>query len=560
MVGVSLLPIALNLRLIQARSDWNSIELVVATATVGAKCPCCGWLSRRVHGRYVRHLTDAPLRQVQVSVELHVRKFHCDNPGCDRSIFVERVVGFAESYARRTVQLDELLSLVAFANGGECGSRVAAEMRIMISPQSLLRLIRRRGVGATVCGRVLGIDDWSFAKRKRYGSLIVDLEEHRVVDLLPDRLAETVSAWMKAHPGIEIVSRDRGDNFIAGVTEGAPEARQVADRWHLHHNLGEMLKRVVERHLSELHKLIRDRWREQAHTKAQMPKSIGAQFYKVESAEERELRERDDRYGHRHELIHGLAREGKSRSAIADLTHLDRVTVRRILNTPEYTGVPQRGQRPSSIDAFKDYIAERMAHADGDINAVQLFKEIAAQGFTGVYATVWRMVRRLARHSAHPAPAPSETLASNATMIVQRPQSRSITLPMPTVFEITRWLMDKTHALTTEQTDLLQQWLTVVPAVNAGRDAARGFTEILTKRQSDQLDRWIATASASTVTTLRQFAKGIQADHDAVLAALQLPWSSAQLEGQVNRLKVIKRQMYGRAKFDLLKIRVMTKV
>jgi transposase len=559
MLGVSLLPTASNIRLIQARSDWNSIELVVATATVGAMCPCCGRLSRRVHSRYIRRLTDAPLRQVQVSVALHVRKFHCDNPGCNRSIFVERVTGFAESYARRTVQLDELLSLIAFANGGECGSRVAAEMCITISPQSLLRLIRRRGVGTIVGGRVLGIDDWSFAKRKRYGSLIVDLEGHRVVDLLPDRLAETVSAWMKAHPGIEIVSRDRGDNFIAGVTEGAPDARQVADRWHLHHNLGEMLKRLVERHLSELHTLIRDHWRwseqtEQTDTKAPAPapKPIGSQFYKSESGDERELRERDERYRHRHELVHSLAREGKSGREIADLTHLSRNTVRSILSKPEYVGAPQRGQRRSSIDPFKDYIAQRIAH--GCINALQLFKEIAAQGFTGVYETVWRRVRRTARQAA----LQSGQLFPNSMTIAHRPSCAN--LPMPAVFEITRWLMDKTHTLTTQQTDLLQQWLALVPAVSAGRDAAHRFTEILTKRQSEQLDDWIADATTSTVTTLRQFAKGIQADHDAVLAALQLPWSNAQLEGQVNRLKVIKRQMYGRAKFDLLKIRVMTKV
>jgi len=264
MLGATFLPTASNIRLIQVRSGWNSLEWVVSTATVGARYPYCGCVSRRIHSRYVRHLADAALRQIQVSIELHVRKFYCDKLGCERSIFTERVAGLAESYARRTIQLDELLRLIAFANGGECGSRVAAEMRMPVSPQTLIGLIRRHGAGAIVCGSVLGIDDWSFAKRKRYGSLIVDLEEHRVVDLLPDRLATTVSEWMKARPNIEVVSRDRGDNFIAGVTEGAPNSRQVADRWHLHHNLGEMLKRLVERHLVELHKLIQMRRREQA--------------------------------------------------------------------------------------------------------------------------------------------------------------------------------------------------------------------------------------------------------------------------------------------------------
>jgi hypothetical protein len=268
MLGPTLLPHAPNIRLIQVRADWDRIDLVIATATLGAICPCCGRVSRRVHSRYVRRLADLPLRRVQVSVELHVRRFYCDTLGCEHSIFAERVTGFAERYARRTIQLDEMLRLIAFANGGECGARVARELSMAISPQSLLRLIRRHGVGAVMCGQIIGIDDWAFAKRQRYGAMVVDLEAHRVVELLLEQSAEVVREWMQAHLGLEIVARDRGDTIIAGVTAGAPAARQVADRWQLHHNLGELLKRLVERHLGELHTLIRSRWREREPTAA----------------------------------------------------------------------------------------------------------------------------------------------------------------------------------------------------------------------------------------------------------------------------------------------------
>lgn len=554
MLGPTLLPHAANLRLIQVRADWDRIDLVIATATLGAICPCCGRVSRRVHSRYVRRLADLPLRRVQVGVELHVRRFYCDALGCERSIFVERVTGFAERYARRTIQLDEVLRLIAFANGGECGARVARELSMAISPQSLLRLIRRHDVAAIVCGQIIGIDDWAFAKRRCYGAMVVDLEAHRVVDLLPERSADVVREWMQAHPGLEIVARDRGDSFIAGVTAGAPAARQVADRWHLHHNLGEMLKRLVERHLGELHTLIRSRWREQvaviqderttAADAQAMP--LDVHLSRGETADERRQRECNARYQQRHDLVHALAREGKSRSAIARLTQLDRKTVRTILSRSEYTGVPQRGQRPSPIDPFKDYIAQRMA--EGCVNANQLFSELREKGFTGVYGTVWRMIRRLMRQS--PGRVPTSLTAAPAEA---QPA-------IPTAFEITRWLLDKAHALTAQQLTLVQAWVDASPDLQAGRDAARRFTEILTERRADQLDAWIAEALASSVGGVKRFAKGIQADYDAVLAALQLPWSTAQLEGQVNRLKVIKRQMYGRAKFDLLKIRVMTKV
>ena len=447
-------------------------------------------------------------------------------------------------------------------------------MQIAISPQSLLRLIRRQGAGAIVCGRVIGIDDWAFAKRKRYGSLIVDLKAHQVVDVLPDRLADTVATWMKAHPGIEVVTRDRGENFIAGVTQGAPDAQQVADRWHLHHNLGEMLKRLVEGHLKSLHKLIQDRWRQQTQTQAQAeaqaPMPIRARFHKVESTDERDRRENTERYRQRHEMVHSLARQGKSRRAISRMTGLSRNTIKRILSTPEFQGVAQRGSHHSSIDPYRDFLAGRLAQ--GCYNALQLFKEIKAQGFTGSYSTVWHLVRGQAfpmssaspaSPEQHPQPTPSATTAT-----AQQPSPslspRPTHSPIPSTFDIIRWLLNKVHNLTSVQIEVLQAWLEATPAVKAGRDAAQRFTEILTKRQTsdlaDALNTWIADATVSTVSCIKQFGKGIKADYDAVLAALQLQLSNAQLEGQVNRLKLIKRQMYGRAKFDLLKIRVMTKV
>jgi transposase len=315
----------------------------------------------------------------------------------------------------------------------------------------------------------------------------------------------------------------------------------------LHHNLGEMLKRLVEQHLSELHRLFRDHWRDPVNTKSENANASHSHFYKGESGAEREQRDNHERYRQRHEMVHALARADRSVREIAKITGLARTTVQSILNTPTYTGVPQRGPCSSPIDRHRDFIAQNVAA--GRINAVQLYKEIQTQGFTGVYSTVWRLVRCLARQSGQ--------LATNGP-VVNQPRPSAISLP--SVFEVVQWLMDKQHTLTPEQTGFLKQWLGSMPAVQDGRDAAQRFTEILTERLPEKLEAWVAKAATSSSSVIRGFAKGIKADYDAVLAALQLPWSNAQLEGQVNRLKVIKRVMYGRAKFDLLKIRVMTKI
>jgi hypothetical protein len=228
-----------------------------------------------------------------------------------------------------------------------------------------------------------------------------------------------------------------------------------------------MLKRLVERHLGELHTLIRSRWREQAAaiqdermTAADaQAKPLDVHLFRGETADERHQRECNARYRQRHDLVHALAREGKSRSAIARLTQLDRKTVRTILSRSEYTGVPQRGQRPSPIDPFKAYIAHRMA--EGCVNANQLFGELREKGFTGVYGTVWRMIRRLMRQS--PALVPPSLTAAPAEA---QPA-------IPTAFEITRWLLDKAHTLTAQQLTLVQAWVDASPDLQAGRDAAR---------------------------------------------------------------------------------------
>ena len=252
MFSVPILPVTTGIQLIQLCTQGNDVVAVMTTTPYAARCPQCNQLSRHVHSHYVRRLTELPWGRVVVRIELHTRRFFCRTLGCLRWVFTERIPGLTAPYGRRTHALTETLHLVALAAGGEGGSRLADALRMGTSPDTLLRLLRRGGLPARTSPRVIGVDDWAYRKGKRYGTLVIDLESHRPINLLPDRTAESWAAWLQDHPSVEIVSRDRGDIYAHGTTLGAPHARQVADRWHLHHNLVEAVQRVVERHHGQL--------------------------------------------------------------------------------------------------------------------------------------------------------------------------------------------------------------------------------------------------------------------------------------------------------------------
>jgi transposase len=230
------------LHLVRLEADKQSILAVVATTSSEALCPLCQCRSESVHSRYVRCVADLPWAGWAVHLELHVRRFFCQNKACVRQIFTERLPSVVAPYARCTLRLCDLFTLIGFALGGEAGKRLVDGMGLETSPDRLLRLIREQQESQVPTPRVLGVDDFSFCRRRSYGAILIDLQRRVPIDLLPDREAETFKKWLLAHPGVEIISRDRGGSFAEGARQGAPQARQIADRWHVLANLSETMK------------------------------------------------------------------------------------------------------------------------------------------------------------------------------------------------------------------------------------------------------------------------------------------------------------------------------
>lgn len=225
----------------------TTVDLVLRSAESEATCPACGQSSHTIHSRYVRTLADLPWAGLSVRIQLHARTFFCHIPTCQRAIFTERLPQRVLPYARRTLRLRQAQRSLGLELGGEAGARTARQQGLPTSPDTLLRLVRQAPARQRAPPRVLGVDDWALRKGQVYGTILVDLEQHQPIALLPDRRADRLAEWLQSHPGVEIISRDRATAYAAGALRGAPNAIHVADRLHLLQNVRAALQRFLER-------------------------------------------------------------------------------------------------------------------------------------------------------------------------------------------------------------------------------------------------------------------------------------------------------------------------
>ncbi len=542
-----LLPDADLLRLDLVLPEDGMITLVLSTIQASPRCPACGEPASRLHSAYVRSPADLPCVGVSVRIELHTRRWHCDTAHCPYRIFTERFPGMLPPHARCTLRLTDALGALAYALGGKAGVRLAERLGIKTSRDTLLRQLKAAPTAEAVTPRVLGVDDWAKRKGQEYGTILVDLERRCVIDLLPDRRAQTLAQWLREHPGVEIIARDRGGAYAEGAQEGAPNAVQIADRWHLLQNLAHALEAALTHEQRALQEAAIAPAACEVEADASPASDRSPRTCVVPKPPNRAQRDsaaRRERRKRVFEEVGHLYGEGYSLRAIAQKLGKSRNTVRKYVTMDAFPEMKQRQRAPGQLAPFHAYLERRWR--EGCHNATQLWREIQEQGFGGAcsavkqHLSVWR------------AKLPPEERRTSGRAAGRRKEIRA---PAPRA--VVWWLLGAPEALTEEQAAFLERLKAGCPKVELAQSLALEFFTMVRQRAAGRLEDWIERASASGIEELKQFGTGLRRDWDAVVAGLTLEWSSGPVEGQVNRLKMIKRQMFGRAGLPVLRARIV---
>ena len=498
----------------------DAVEVGAGTITIAAHrvqgfghCPTCGGSSDRVHSIHRRRLLDLPSHGHVVELRVQLRRFRCVAGTCPRRTFAEALSPeVAGRSRRRTRRLDSLVRDLGVALGGRPGAALAQRLMLPVGKDTLLRAIRGGSSSNRPAVSVIGMDEWAWRRRQRYGTLICDLERRRVVDLLPDREPATVKAWLSAHPGIRMVARDRAGGYAGAVAEAAPQAMQVADRWHLMENASAAFLEAVRSVLGPIRQAL----------------GAGSVNPDLLSAAERlqyqgYLRRLED-----NNAIRAMAGAGAAIKEIVRRTGRSRKLVRAVLRNAEDEVF--RG-RASSLAPW--LVPLEAAWPGGCRNGAELWRRLRSQGFGGSLRVVGEWATRQRRSDR-----------ADGAMAAKLPPARSIA----------RAMLNHRDRLTRSEAVTVTAIEAALPALSVARSLVDRFHRMVRSRTPDDLPAWTAEAVASM---LAPFGRGITADQPAVRAALTEPWSNGPTEGHITRLKLIRRQMYGRGKLDLLRARLV---
>ncbi len=491
-------------------------DMIVVTARgrgSTAACPLCGTPSRRVQSRYVRQPSDLPCAGRHVRLQLVVRRFLCGVSSCPRQVFAERFdTAVLAERARRTGRLEQIVHHLGLALGGRPGADFAQRLMLPVSNDTLLRVVRRRAQPRTEPLTVIGIDDWAWRRNHRYGTIICDLERRRVVALLPNREMATAEAWLRQHPGISIVSRDRGGGYGEATARALPGAVQVADRWHLMENASAAFLEAVRKSMRAIRTVL-------GATTVDPTLLTAAERLQYEGFLRREETTRH---------ILALKEAGHSIHEIVRRTRHSRKLVRQAVRGTQ--GDVFR-IRQSSLEAFLP--ALDAGWHTGCHNGAKLWRRLRDQGFRGSLRVVaeWATRRRRADK-----------------MQMQGMQKAPSARTLARLMTVGRDHLTKADTITVAAVEA------GVPQLAQARALVERFQAMIRSKAAAELDGWSRQAKTSLIAPL---AAGVAQDVRAIRAAITEPWSNGQTEGQITRLKMVKRQMYGRAKLDLLQARLL---
>jgi transposase len=494
----------LSALVIEDVEDAGEVIVVRARTRDGAvACPGCGAETSRVHGYHERTAADVPVDGRRVVVKVRARRMRCPALGCKTQTFREQVSGVLERYQRRISRLTAQVSAVARELAGRASARLLPALGIGVSRHTALRVLLRITLPALEVPRVLGIDDFALRRGLAYATILIDAETGRRVDVLEGRTADVVEDWLRGHPGAEVVTRDGSGAYGEAVRSALPGAVQCGDRWHLWHLLAEASAKEVAAHSAC--------WAEGA------PLREGK---RAETNLERWQQVRDLR-SQGAGLLDCSRRLGLALNTVKRYDQADKPE--RLRRAAQY--------RPTLVDPYRDYLRERRLEEPG-VPVQQLLREIRERGYPGSSNLLVRYINQGRADAERPHMAPRKA----AQIMLTRPDN-----------------------LTDAQRETAARLASACPEMKALASLIGSFAAMLAPdpANEEKLQQWITHARTADLPNVRSFTRGLDLDIKAATAALTLPHHNGRTEGVNCKTKMIKRQMFGRAGFELLRHRIL---
>ncbi len=487
------------------------LNIYVQSTSGSGICPNCCIPSRKAHSYYIRRLDDLPVFGKTSHIFLRSRKFCCQQDECPLRIFTERFSNHFKPYKRKTDRLVEKIRLLGLLAGGKPAERICAAVSMPTSDTTVLRLVKSGDMPVSEGVTAVGVDDWAFKKRDSYGTILVDLQTGKVIDLLPDREEGTLREWLGQRPGIEIMTRDRFSNYQKAMTAGAPQAAQVADRWHLLKNLSEAVQKILTKRYSEANAVLSGIRLDSEREEAAIPLQPGQQGLKSDESPQPEgIRQQ------RFKQLKELQGKGYSIRAMARHLGMHRQTVKGYLDIETLPRKSQGGINP--LEKFFPYIKERMEQ-EPDMLLTTLWKELREQGYHGAYSTLSEALKyhgiRIGKKAGATKKLPTRAGAAF------KPSTTAI------------WFVSEQTNLGDAQRKIVGDLCATSKELGKAFSLAQSFRDMIAKRSGNiELRNWIVKSRESGISEMASFAKGLLADYAAIENALTLPWSNGPVEGK----------------------------
>ena len=520
------------------------VKIYASIKAKRSKCTKCEKYSNKVHDHYTRTISDLPVFQNKTTIILKTRKFKCQNPQCNRKVFSEQTP-YILRYSRRTKRVSKILDSLSIELTGKLGSILSKQLLISVSSPTITRIAHRQRLPPIIQPKVLGVDDFAYRKGISYGTILIDMETSKPIDILPSREGKELKKWLSKYPDVKIVTRDRASSYASAINEVCPDAEQVADRFHLLMNLSDALKEYFKSVNPKIKKLIKDKSDELLNMSD--VENVGSEkekrsepLSKVQEIVEIKVDQRQDTFN----KIKELQTKGISKRKIARDLGISRNTVHSYFSLESLP--PRISSKSTNIELFAHHIVARLN--DQGYIMKDIIDEIYELGYNGSRTQAYHNINIIMEKFEIRTPDFAQ-IQSSRIPYIKPLSSRTLAKYIGSCSTVIK---------NPDERKYLQTLLDNISELQVIRKLVQIFKTML-KRGCGNINRWIEFIKRSKykMPGLISFANGLLRDIKAVKNGINMPWSNGAVEGHVNRIKSIKRQMYGRASFDLLRKKVI---